>query len=620
MPFRKSDRGSGVLSIAHGVDRVFRDVIVMIAVAALALTTIFVYLVAAIRPEQGRYRTAAGTLALAHAAMLGEESGLRGYLLVRDRRMLDTYRQSAKDVADDFGALDEHIGSDRQLAPLLLRMRVAAQAWESEWVRAVLAGNVPSDTQAAEDFFSRGDDLFEKYRVAESALSQRVQARRDELYFQQDRLLAAGLVTTLVLAAFVIVMANRQSRRLKDAVVAPVHSILAATESIARLELDVPLEPSGPAEFQRIGEGINRMRDALSDSLYQELAAQERVEAQSDQLRAILAMSREISGSLNLGYVLEAVATAATTISRFPRVVIWLTDDDGGRTLSGVYDSTTGHGVPEEDLKAELGIGVVGQAVRYGRTATTHELGEPTVEVNLDRPLRTVAVPLIVGARIAGAIEASSPTPRFLAPDSLDVLETLASHAAAAIEAASLHTYTAELAHTDGLTGLANRRLLDHDLALECERSARYGRPLALIMFDLDHFKRLNDTYGHTRGDEVLQQLAGVVSREVRSTDTVYRYGGEEFAVLVREAGAEEAQGLAERLRSRVEEHFAARGALGPVTASFGIGLVPPLSPVPAEVVGAADAALYWSKAQGRNRVTLRPGRPAAAESPSTAP
>jgi diguanylate cyclase (GGDEF)-like protein len=610
MPFRKSDRGSGVLSIAHGVDRVFRDVIVMIAVAALALTTIFVYLVAVIRPDQSRYRSATGTLALAHAAMLGEESGLRGYLLVHDPRVLDSYRQGAKALAEEYAALDDHIGADRQLAPLLLRMRVAAQAWESEWVRAVLAGNVPTDIQAGEVFYSRGDSLFEKYRTAEAALSDRLQARRDQLYSQQDRLLASGLVTTLVLAAFVIGMANRQRRRLKDAVVAPVLDILASTEAIARLDLDVPLEPSGPAEFQRIGEGINRMRDALSESLYQELAAQERIEAQSDQLRAILAMSREISGSLNLGYVLEAVATAATTVSGFPRVIIWLTDDDGGRTLSGVYDSTTGHGVPEENLKAELGIGVVGQAVRYGRTATTHELGEPTVEINLDHPVRTLAVPLIVGARIAGAIEASSPTPRFVAADSLDVLETLASHAAAAIEAASLHTYTAELAHTDGLTGLANRRLLDHDLALECERSARYGRPLALIMFDLDHFKRLNDTYGHTRGDEVLQQLAEVVAAEVRTTDTVYRYGGEEFAVLVREAGAEEAHGLAERLRARVEEHFAARGSIGPVTASFGIGLVPPLPPIPAEVVGAADAALYWSKAEGRNRVTVRHGQP----------
>ena len=606
MPFRKSDRGSGVLSIAHGVDRVFRDVIGLIAVAAIALTTIFVYLVAAVRPEQSRYRSAASALALAHAAMLDEASGLLGYLLLHDERLRGTYEQGTTAVAAENAKLDGYLGGDRELASLLLRMRVAAQAWESEWVQAVLAGNVPTDLRAAEAFFARGDDLFQVYRSAEAVLDERVQARRDDLYFQQARLLASGLVTTLVLAAFIIVMANRQRRRLKDAVVAPVHSILSATEAIARLDLGVPLEPSGPAEFQRIGEGINRMRDALSESLYQELAAQERIEAQADQLRTILAMSREISGSLNLGYVLEAVASAASTVSGFPRVIIWLTDDESGRTLSGVYDSTTGHGVPEEDLKAELGVGVVGQAVRYGRTATTHDLGEPTVEISLEHPVRMLAVPLIVGARIAGAIEVSSAAPRLLSPGSLDVLETLASHAAAAIEAASLHTYTAELAHTDGLTGLANRRLLDHDLALECERAARYGRPFALIMFDLDHFKRLNDTYGHTRGDEVLQQLAQVVAREVRTTDTVYRYGGEEFAVLVRETGPDDVHALAERLRSRVEEHFASRGPVGPVTASFGIGLVPPLPPVPAEVVGAADAALYWSKAEGRNRVTIR--------------
>jgi len=90
----------------------------------------------------------------------------------------------------------------------------------------------------------------------------------------------------------------------------------------------------------------------------------------------------------------------------------------------------------------------------------------------------------------------------------------------------------------------------------------------------------------------------------VRTTDTVYRYGGEEFAVLAREADSVEAQRLAERLRVRIEERFAARGSFGQITASFGIALVPPSPPVPAEVVAAADAALYRSKADGRNRVT----------------
>jgi diguanylate cyclase (GGDEF)-like protein len=489
------------------------------------------------------------------------------------------------------------------MAPLLLTMRVAGQAWDSEWARAVLGGTAPTDPQAVTAFYGRGDQLFESYRLAEVALEDRVQGRRDSLYNQQGWMLASGLAATVLFGGFVVAVAVRERRRLTNAVLQPVGSILSATEAIARMDLDVAVEASGPAEFRQIAESISRMRDALAESLYHELAAQERVEAQAEQLRTILAMSREISGSLHLAYVLDAVSEAATRVSGFPRVVIWFTDDESGKRLTGVYDSTAAHGVPVEELKAEVGVGVVGQAVRYGRPATTQESGESTVEFHPERSLGALAIPLIVGARITGAIELVTPTPRLVTADGLDVLETLASHAAAAIEAASLHTYTAELANTDGLTGLANRRLLDHDLALECERAARYGRPLGLIMFDLDHFKRLNDTFGHVRGDEVLQQLAEVVAKEVRSTDTVYRYGGEEFAVLTREAGPDDARQLAERLRARIEEHFAAHGSFGRVTASFGVGLSPPAPPIAAEVVAAADAALYRAKEDGRNRV-----------------
>jgi diguanylate cyclase (GGDEF)-like protein len=607
MQFRKAGGDADVASIAEGVNRAFRQVMVMIVALALLLAAVFLYLMGSIRPDQQRYRVVAHALALAHSAMIDEESGLRGYLLVRDPAIIDSYRRAAKTVAKEYATLDDLVGADRQMAPLLLTMRVAGQAWDSEWARTVLAGRVPTDAPSLTAFYGRGNELFEAYRTAEVALEDRVQGRRDSLYTQQGRMLASGLAATVLLGGFVVAVAVRQRRRLTSAVLRPVGSILSATEAIARMDLDVELKPSGPAEFRQIAESITRMRDALSESLYHELAAQERVEAQTEQLRTILAMSREISGSLHLAYVLDAVAEAATRVSGFPRVVIWFTDDDSGSTLSGVYDSTAAHGVPVEELKAELGVGVVGQAVRYGRPATTHESGESTVEFHPERSLGALAVPLIVGARITGAIELMAPTPRLVTAESLDVLETLASHAAAAIEAASLHTYTAELAHTDGLTGLANRRLLDHDLALECERAARYGRPLGLIMFDLDHFKRLNDTFGHVRGDEVLQQLAEVVAAEVRSTDTVYRYGGEEFAVLTREAGPDDACQLAERLRARIEEHFAARGSFGQVTASFGIGLSPPTRPVAAEVVAAADAALYRAKEDGRNRVSCPP-------------
>jgi len=300
-----------------------------------------------------------------------------------------------------------------------------------------------------------------------------------------------------------------------------------------------------------------------------------------------------------LRYVLRTVAQSAATVSGFARVRVWLADPANTDALNVAYD-TTGLNA---GLTAEVGVGLVGQAVRYGRPATDNDADEASVEVHADRPLRRLAVPLVVGAQVRGAIEMDSPEPHHMTDGNLEVLETLATHAAAAIESARLHTATDELAHTDALTGLANRRRLDHDLKIECERSGRYRRPLALIMFDVDHFKRFNDTYGHQRGDEVLQEFGATVAATVRATDTAYRYGGEEFAVLARETDTEHAVILAERLRRRIEEHFAASGAIAPITSSLGVGLVDPDHPTPETVIASADTALYRAKSEGRNRV-----------------
>jgi diguanylate cyclase (GGDEF)-like protein len=608
---RRDDEG-----IADGVDRAFRQLIAIIVLVALSLAGVSVYLIVSTQPDQERYRAAARALALAHASVVAQESALAGYLLVKDPALLEPYRRDVTTVADQYAELDRLVGREPDIAPLLLDLRVAEQAWHSEWATRAASGEIPGGAPAAAAYFSRGGALFDTYRGAEAALGQRLEDRRDALYGRQGRVLVIRLSVTVMLGAFALLVAVRHRRRLREALVEPVGTILAATEAIARLDLDAKLEPSGPAEFRRIGESIRTMRDALAESLYHELAAQERIEAQANQLRTILAMSRDISGSLDLGSVLESVASAATRVSGFPQARVWLADDQTSGTLSCVYDSAAEHGIPPVELVAEIGAGVVGQAVRHGRMTSADESGEPSVELHAEGSVPAVAVPLVVGARISGALELSSPAPRLLTADTVEVLKTLAGQAAAAIEAASLHTYTAELAHTDALTGLANRRLLDQDLALECERAARYGRPLALVMFDVDHFKQLNDTYGHARGDEVLRELAGVVSDAVRTTDTVYRYGGEEFAVLVREGSHDDAFRLAERLRALVEEHFAGAGSFGGVTASFGVALVPPSPPVVTEVVAAADAALYRSKAAGRNCVSgpveVAPAQPAA--------
>ena len=164
-----------------------------------------------------------------------------------------------------------------------------------------------------------------------------------------------------------------------------------------------------------------------------------------------------------------------------------------------------------------------------------------------------------------------------------------------------------QLATTDQLTGLLNRREFDRLLVEEVERTRRFERPLALVLIDLDHFKRINDRHGHPAGDTVLRTVAARITETVRSLDRVARIGGEEFAVLLMETSVEEAMAAAQRL---IEVMRGASMAVSdevclPVTISAGVAVAPMHAKEAAALIEAADKALYTAKRNGRNRVVL---------------
>jgi diguanylate cyclase (GGDEF)-like protein len=157
------------------------------------------------------------------------------------------------------------------------------------------------------------------------------------------------------------------------------------------------------------------------------------------------------------------------------------------------------------------------------------------------------------------------------------------------------------LATLDGLTGIANRRTFSAWLDAECARASRYQSPLSLIMLDVDHFKNLNDTFGHQAGDELLKLMGKILASTARNTDLVARYGGEEFAVILVNTDQSAAAIAAERLRSRIEAEAWPHRA---VTASIGIGTFDAGTADAAALLNRADKALYFSKKNGRNRAT----------------
>lgn len=172
----------------------------------------------------------------------------------------------------------------------------------------------------------------------------------------------------------------------------------------------------------------------------------------------------------------------------------------------------------------------------------------------------------------------------------------------------ALNHHLASQAITDGLTGLRNHRAFQEQLALVFEQSVRYQRSLSLVLFDVDHFKLFNDTFGHPAGDAILCRVATVLQESARATDFVARYGGEEFALILLETDAEGAERAAERVRTALA---AQTWEQREITVSGGLATLLATMTSPAELLEAADKALYASKAAGRNRMThAEVGRP----------
>lgn len=218
-----------------------------------------------------------------------------------------------------------------------------------------------------------------------------------------------------------------------------------------------------------------------------------------------------------------------------------------------------------------------------------------------------ISVPMIVQENLIGVLNVSHSRPRAFTQDDVRILSILAGQAAVTIERTEVLRSLEQMAITDGLTHLINRRHFETRLLEEIKRADRYSVPMSLCMMDLDNFKLINDRYGHSVGDIVLSETAGIIRGIVRDTEIVARYGGEEFVMILPQTLPHDALIAAERIRSTVQSHLfrSDSGAAIPVTISIGLAGYPEHASTRDELVQRADAALYMAKEQGRNRVAL---------------
>ena len=174
-----------------------------------------------------------------------------------------------------------------------------------------------------------------------------------------------------------------------------------------------------------------------------------------------------------------------------------------------------------------------------------------------------------------------------------------------------IHTELKDAAIHDELTGCFNRRQLDQEIIKIFSLAQRTGEALCLLMLDIDYFKKINDTYGHAAGDEVLRSVAALIGKELRQHELLYRYGGEEFTVVLPAASEDAAAKLAERIRANIADHSVDVGSVNPlnVTISIGISSYPHSASSVKELFDKADKALYEAKSSGRNRVHVSGGQ-----------
>lgn len=187
--------------------------------------------------------------------------------------------------------------------------------------------------------------------------------------------------------------------------------------------------------------------------------------------------------------------------------------------------------------------------------------------------------------------------------DRIKVGPTILKYLSGADAEAKYHEEIYRMTIVDGLTQIHNKRYLYEALEREITRAKRHDRPLAVLMFDIDYFKRINDHYGHLAGDYVLRELADVVKLRIRRDEVFARYGGEEFVILLPETSLEGARALAESIREKVEEHeFTFQNERIAVTISIGCALLVDDEGAN-DIIGRADGMLYEAKRSGRNRV-----------------
>ena len=407
---------------------------------------------------------------------------------------------------------------------------------------------------------------------------------------------------------------------------------------IERLQQELARERAARAEAEARGSEVARELDRARQELLSRTDALRRNVSEFQEMalrhqQALVRLAGLSPDGTELSSVQRELAKVAAATLGVERASVWLLSADGTEMrCEQLYERTHDRFSQGVVLKAS-DYPRYFEALKLGRAIDGHDARrDPRTSEFSETYLEPLGITSMLDAAIrrdgsvAGVVCLEHVgEPRTWTPAEMDFAGALADQAALALAAVERHRLeeerarvstellrTRELALVDELTGLANRRALEGILPEEVARALRHRRPLSILMADVDHFKSINDTYGHPAGDEVLRQMAQLLTQRLRSIDKAVRYGGEELLVVLPETVAEEARQVAERFRQAIAKHEFTVGAKDgepPVvlrlTASIGVAGLPENADTLERLVEVADRALYDAKRRGRNRVVM---------------
>jgi diguanylate cyclase (GGDEF)-like protein len=366
------------------------------------------------------------------------------------------------------------------------------------------------------------------------------------------------------------------------------------------------------------------LQDRAIRSQIQELSERNRERAET--LNQILDISNELKRHLNPDTLFQSVVSAVARSLGFDIVLLSLYDAERDvfvrRAQYGLdrrWEEIQGQEVPSEEItRGWTDANRISKSYLV-RQRSSREINPYDVTVPLGgrrrggaawRPHEILWIPLLADERLVGCLSVDAPrSGQSPSIETVQALEIFANQAVAAIESARSYSDAREQSIRDGLTGAYNHRHFQESLQKELGRAERLGRPLTVLILDIDDFKSVNDRYGHPVGDAILQRIVTEIRGEIRGDmDLLARYGGEEFAVILPETATGEAAEVAERVRRRVDERLFRppdSSDVIRVTVSIGLATYPQDAGTKKELIDRADAALYKAKRGGKNAVAV---------------